>query len=74
MYVAGALKYSVNSAAVGGGESISKLYGLNTHDDLGLKVDDSGVPRSVLYLTVGIHNISINISHVASKQVIHTRE
>ena len=53
MYVAGALKNSLKSSAVGGGESRSKLYGLSTHDDdvvLGLNVDDIGVPMSVLYL------------------------
>jgi len=51
MYVAGALKNSLKSSAVGGGESMSKLYGLRTHDeDLGLRVDDNGVPMSVLYL------------------------
>jgi len=51
MYVAGALKNSLKSSAVGGGESMSKLYGLRTHDDdLGLSVDDNGVPMSVLYL------------------------
>ena len=48
MYVAGALKYSVKSAAVGGGESMSKLYGLSRHVDVGLSVDDAGVPRSTL--------------------------
>jgi len=51
MYVAGALKNSLKSSAVGGGESMSKLYGLRTHDDdLGLRADDNGVPMSVLYL------------------------
>jgi len=30
---------------------MSKLYGLRTHDDdVGLSVDDNGVPMSVLYL------------------------
>jgi len=51
MYVAGALKNSLKSSAVGGGESMSKLYGLRTHeDDVGLSVDDNGVAMSVLYL------------------------
>jgi len=51
MYVAGALKNSLKSSAVGGGESMSKLYGLRTHDDdLGLSADDSGVLLSALYL------------------------
>jgi len=49
MYVAGALKNSLNCSAVGGGESMSKLYGLSTHDgDLGLRAEDSGVPVSAL--------------------------
>ena len=50
MYVAGALKYSVNSSAVGGGESMPKLYGLWTHVDVGLSVEGEGVPSS-LYLS-----------------------
>ena len=45
MKVVGALKYSVNSAVVGGGESSVKLYGLCRHDEAGLR-DDAGVPRS----------------------------
>ena len=45
MYVVGALKYSVKSAAVGAGESRRKLYGLGRQDDAGL-TDDSGVPSS----------------------------
>jgi len=60
MYVAGALKNSVKSAAVGGGESMSKLYGLKTHeDDVGLRVDDNGVLMSVLYLKQHKHEHNI---------------
>lgn len=45
MYIAGALKYSVNSAVVGGGESKPKLYGLCMHVEVGLRVE-VGVPMS----------------------------
>jgi len=60
MYVAGALKNSLKSSAVGGGESMSKLYGLRTHDDLGLSADDNGVLMSVLYLTPTV-TVAFNI-------------
>ena len=48
--VAGALKYSVNSSVVGGGESNLKSYGLyglvGKHVDSGLLRDDGGVLKS----------------------------
>ena len=60
MYVDGALKNSLKSWAVGGGESMSKqLYGLNTvlqdpvppRDERGLSaLIDMGVPISAWYL------------------------
>lgn len=40
----GALKYSLNSSAVGGGESMSKVYG-ECIEETGLR-EDAGVPRS----------------------------
>ena len=45
----GALKYSVKSAVVGGGESRAKLYGLyglGRQVESGLS-DEAGVPKSV---------------------------
>lgn len=55
MYVVGALKYSVNSAVVGGGESRVGLYGLGKHVESGLKLD-AGVPNSGYLHTQSTHN------------------